>query len=787
MLAALLLAAAPLALAQVAEAPPVQRIQIEQVGPPAASEDLIRANIRTRVGAPYSRAAIDSDVRSLYATGYFSNVRVGEDRSSQGVSLTYVLVGKPVLMEIEFSGNSKYSRKRLLRKITSKTGEPIDERKLFADKQEILKLYQKKGYQKTQVDYKLKDIDEQAGRGKVLFEIKESPRVRIKEVNFIGAQAISENKLRRVVKTRRRWMLSWITGSGVLKDEQLEDDREKLAQHYRSEGYIDFSLDDVQFRTVEPGWIALDFHISEGRQYKVGAVEFKGNSTFGTDQIQQGVVVEGKTIQPAMGVGETFTPRGLIQDVEAIQDFYGSKGYIGQDNADRIPVRAVRNPNVETGTMDIVYQIAEGEPSYIEKIDIRGNTKTKDRVIRRELSVIPGEVFDMTRAKRSRTRLEGLGYFEKVETQVEPTDVPNRKNLVVGVEEKNTGRLYFGAGFSTIDEIVGFVELYQGNFDLFQPPAFQGGGQKLRLRVAVGSVRQDYTLNFVEPWFLGRKLALSVDGFHRQLDFLSPNDYYEERQTGGRVGLKRALGTENLIGGVSYTLQNIGIVDVIDGAPPSIQAEEGYSLLSEAGVSIAYDTRNHALQPDRGQRTELTADIAGGPLGAEKDFYRFELRSTWYFRGLADKHIIELTGAAGVVDSYGDSETVPFYERWFLGGMYTLRGFDYRMAGSDDTFEDGSQGAEPVGGGSYWFASAEYSVPLIFERLRLALFYDIGNVYRKAYEFDPGEYLDNWGVGIRFNSPFGPLRFDYGIPITTGRHTGDSGQFHFGVGYTREF
>jgi len=190
MLAALLLAAAPLALAQVAEAPPVQRIQIEQVGPPAASEDLIRANIRTRVGAPYSRAAIDSDVRSLYATGYFSNVRVGEDRSSQGVSLTYVLVGKPVLMEIEFSGNSKYSRKRLLRKITSKTGEPIDERKLFADKQEILKLYQKKGYQKTQVDYKLKDIDEQAGRGKVLFEIKESPRVRIKEVNFIGAQAI---------------------------------------------------------------------------------------------------------------------------------------------------------------------------------------------------------------------------------------------------------------------------------------------------------------------------------------------------------------------------------------------------------------------------------------------------------------------------------------------------------------------------------------------------------------------------------------------------------------------
>ena len=380
-------------------------------------------------------------------------------------------------MEIEFSGNSKYSRKRLLRKITSKTGEPIDERKLFADKQEILKLYQKKGYQKTQVDYKLKDIDEQAGRGKVLFEIKESPRVRIKEVNFIGAQAISENKLRRVVKTRRRWMLSWITGSGVLKDEQLEDDREKLAQHYRSEGYIDFSLDDVQFRTVEPGWIALDFHISEGRQYKVGAVEFKGNSTFGTDQIQQGVVVEGKTIQPLMGVGETFTPRGLIQDVEAIQDFYGSKGYIGQDNADRIPVRAVRNPNVETGTMDIVYQVAEGEPSYIEKIDIRGNTKTKDRDP-------PRAVGDPGRGLRhdppSEPNPARAGLFREVGpvSHRRPTAKPGRAS------RKNTGRLYFGAGFRCIDEIVGFVELYQ-NFDLFQPPAFRAWA-KLRLRVAVG-------------------------------------------------------------------------------------------------------------------------------------------------------------------------------------------------------------------------------------------------------------------------------------------------------------
>jgi outer membrane protein insertion porin family len=376
----------------------------------------------------------------------------------------------------------------------------------------------------------------------------------------------------------------------------------------------------------------------------------------------------------------------------------------------------------------------------VEKIEVRGNNKTKDKVIRRELAISPGETFDMTRVKLSKKRLEGLQYFEKVETRTEPTDVPSRKNLVVDVEEKNTGNLSFGAGFSTVDSIVGFVEVSQGNFDLFNPPTFTGGGQKARLRVQMGTERQDYILSFVEPWFLDRKLALGVDLYHREMDYQSRANLYSETRTGGRLSLTRALGSDFLIGGVSYTFENVGINDVPTNAPPSIQQAKGSSLLAKLGASLAYDTRNSTMLPDRGQRTELLADLAAAP--GDHEFYKVELKTTWYLKIPKDpmNGIFELSARAGVADAF--SGTVPFYERFYLGGMYSLRGFNYRDVGpqeayipySSDTNSVPTTAYEPVGGNTYWFGSLEYSVPVI-ERVRLAVFYDIGNVYSGAFSF----------------------------------------------------
>lgn len=753
--------------------PIIQKIVIQHVGPHAASDAMVRANIRVKEGDPYTRSTIDQDVRTLYGTGYFYNIRVGEERSPQGVILTYVVQGKPIVTEIQFTGNKRYSRTRLLKKISTKIGEPLDERKLFADTQAILKLYQNAGRPKTTVKY-TPNIVEEAGRGSVVFEIDESPRVKIEQVDFVGAQAFSQRKLRKVIKTRERWMFSWLTGSGILKDEQFEDDKERLADFYRNEGYIDFEIKDIQFENVDPKWMVIRFIVSEGRQYKVGAVEIKGNELFTDEQIFQGITVGGKPVKLTMTAGETFTPKGLTEDIEAIRDFYGSKGYIDAR------IFAQRTPNVERGTMDITYEIEEKDISYIEKVEIRGNTKTKDRVIRRELAVSPGEVFDMTKVDLSKTRLEQMNFFEKVDTQPEPTQVPNRRDLVVSVEEKNTGNLMVGAGFSTIDQVVGFIELNQGNFDLFNPPFFTGGGQKFRLRATIGTKRQDYVMTFIEPWFLGQKLALQTDLYYRELTYLS--DYYDEQRVGGRVGLTKALGSDFLIGGISYTLEDVGVLDVEEGAPQAFKDEEGHSLISKIGASLAYDTSNSAMLPSRGQRTELIGEVAGGPFGGEKDFYKIELRSSWFFRGFAEGHIFEVTGRAGVAEAYGNTDQVPFFDRYYLGGMWSLRGYKFRHAGADETFQNG----EPVGGNTYWMGSAEYSVPII-ERLRFALFYDIGNVYSDSYDFDFGNYLHNWGVGLRLNLPIGPLRFDYGIPINSGKDTGSSGKFHFGVGWNRNF
>ncbi len=784
LVALLLLGPPPLPAQPAAPAPlgPVKSVLIEHVGPQAASDDLIRANIRVKAGDPFTETSTNEDIRNLYATGYFYNIRAVPKFAPEGVTLTYVVMGKPILTDIQFKGNKTYSRTKLLKKMTSKVGQPLDERKLFADALAIQEMYQKAGYQKTKVDYEHGiSIVEKAGRGTVTFEITESPKVKIARVEFVGAQAFSQKRLSKVIKTRKRWMFSWLTGSGVLKDEQFEDDRDKLREFYWNEGFIDFDIKEVKFDAVSPKWMVIRILVAEGHKYKVGSVELKGNKLFPTQAIRtEGFRSAGKGTGLKMIEGQTFTPKGLHDDVEAIQNFYGAKGYIGKGEQSKIMVNAIKTPNVEKGTMDLVYEIEESEKSFIEKIEIRGNIKTKDKVIRRELAVSPGEPFDMVRVNRSKNRLEQMGYFEKVDAQPEPTDVANHKNLVIGVEEKNTGNLVLGAGFSTIDQVVGFVELNQGNFDLFNPPYFTGGGQKFRIRTQIGTVRQDYVLTFIEPWFTGRKLALSVDLFYREYNFLS--DYYNEREAGTRLGLTRALGSENLIGNVSYTIENIGIVNVQTNAPNAIQQEAGYSLVSKVGASLAYDTRNHVNLPDRGQRSEVLAELAGGPFGGDKDFYKLELHSSWYFKGLAEGHVLEVTGRTGVVDKYGDTTRVPLFDRWFLGGMWSLRGFKYHHAGADDTFD----GGEPIGGNTYWFGTVEYSIPII-ERLRFAVFYDIGNVYRNAYSYNFGNFLDDWGVGLRLNLPIGPLRFDYGFPIHSGANTGSSGRFNFGVGWTRDF
>jgi outer membrane protein insertion porin family len=788
----------------------VLEIDIKHVGPQEVSDDLIRANIRVKPGDPYLRVAVDDDIRNLYGTGQFYNIRVTDNFTNSGVVLTYVVQAKPRLTEIKFQGNKKYRNSKLLKKVTSKVGEPLDERKLFTDTQEIQKLYQKAGYPGTEVKYIL-NIDENTARGTATIDIKESPKVKIDDVEFIGASAFTQRELRKVVKTRRHWFLSWLTNGGVFKDEQFEDDKERLAEFYRSKGYIDFELKDVKIDHPNPRTMVIRFIVYEGRQYKVGSVKFTGNKLFSAEEIAagiralqpKGVLVKKTKLGPnglKMDVGDVFTPKGYLDDMQQVEDFYGAKGYI--DIASARNLNVVRIPNTETGTMDLEFKIDEGQKSYIEKIEIRGNNKTKDRVIRRELAVSPGEVFDMVRVRLSKQRLDGLNYFEKVDARPEPTEIPQQKDLVIAVEEKNTGNMTMGAGFSSVESLVGFAEITQGNFDLFHPPNFTGAGQKFRLRVQLGTQKQDYLASFVEPWFLGRKLQLGVDLYHRQLNFQSLEDLYDERRTGAHVGLTRALGSEFLIGSLGYRIEDVGIKfngsvssNSLPGGfglpsahpqiPDDLLAESGSSLITKFEATVAYDTRNSTSLPDKGQRTELSLELAG-PFGGEKDYFKIDLKTHWYFKGFFTGHVLEILGGTGVADAYGDTKNVPFYDRYYLGGLYSLRGYRYRSISPRQPDSFGFHSNEPIGGNTYWFASAEYSVPII-DRLRFAMFYDIGYVRSDFLSYTLNEYDDNWGLGLRLNLPIGPLRLDYGVPIHHDKFNGSSGRFQFSVGFERPF
>ena len=855
------------------KASPVQKITLQHVGQAAASDALIRANIRLRLGDPYSRKASDDDIHNLRNTGFFENVYVTEKQVAGGVEVTYTLVSKPVVTEILFEGNTggrKFRESKLRKKIRSRTGETLSRPRIFSDTRAILKEYQKGGYHQARVEYEVRH-DEALGQAAVVFQVDPGRKVKIDDIVFENTVAFSQRELRKVFKTRRRWWMSWLTGSGKFETDQWDEDLEMLTQFYQDEGYIDFKVREIKFGYPKEGRMVIRLDLYEGYRYQVGNVTFEGNTLFTEDQIRRGVQVLERPVAPFMLEGAIFTPTGLNEDRDAIRDYYEAYGYL-----DTI-VRVTKVPNTDQGTIDLVYSVKEGEISYVEKVEIRGNTRTRDKVIRRELAISPGEVFDMVSVELSKRRLEGTGLFESVDTQVEKIpELPNRRNLIVGVEEGRIGHLIMGFGYSSIEAMFAQAGYVQGNFDLFNPPFFTGGGQKFRLQITAGTRRQDYQVTFEEPYFLDRKLRFSVDLYHREIQYYSR--YFEQHQTGAKIGLSRTLWNDFTYGGIDYTIESIGIHDrssysemlmehdmlanglaevLPDGLPVNPfdwnpdddrlnQGELGElnnnRLVSKLGLFFAYDTRNHALMPSRGQRTQVNADIAGGPLSGDTEMYRLEVETAYYFPGFTEGHVWEVVGKVGVVDTFGDSRRVPYFDRFFLGGGYSLRGYDYRDIGprmqkwknekKDGKLgyyvnvegEDGkskgkefipvksnipyfpfdqtpqklpengdkwtpviTDGRETLGGSSYWLGSVEYSIPII-DRLRVAFFYDIGMVYEDSYEFEFSNYADNWGIGLRLFVPMlGPLRLDYGFPITHPDYVGGSGQFHFGVGFTRDF
>jgi outer membrane protein insertion porin family len=463
-----------------------------------------------------------------------------------------------------------------------------------------------------------------------------------------------------------------------------------------------------------------------------------------------------------------FIPSKLDKDVERLEDFYGKDGYLDTR------VRLVRKPNVNTGNIDIEYSISESEKFNVESVVIEGNSKTKSTVIVRELVLGPGDVFSTVLMKISKLRLENTRFFEDVNVTPQETNIPGRRNMRIALKEGRTGNLTFGAGFSSLERATIFAEVSQSNFDIFNRRSlFQGDGQKFRLRMQLGSQSSEVVLSFEEPWLFQKQLALGFSIFRTSSDYNS--SYYSQIETGGEVYLRKRL-FELVEGKLSYTYQIIDIKDVSSSASSYIRALEGSNTVSKIGFQLLRDTRDKIINTTSGNRVEINTDLAGGPLGGSDNFYRLEFRGSQFFPLFETQaQVLSLIARAGVVQNFGASDRLAYYNAFYLGGPYTLRGFEYREVGPRDDF------GEPIGGKSYGFFSAEYSIDIV-SPIRFAIFYDAGFVNKGAYDFSPLKYNDNFGFGLRLFVAGAPLSLDFGIPITGDAQNKKGNQFNFSFG-----
>ena len=736
-------------------APIIRSIEGEFTGPATISKERILAQMRTKIGQPYSAAVVQQDVEALYKSGAILNARIFAEPEGNGVKVIVQVQTRSIVREIVIDGAERIKAKRLRKEIKLRLNHPINEEQLEEARQKIIEVYQAHGFTDVNVQFRVDPIDERRGTARVVFTVNEGAKGAVAQIRFEGNAHFSDWRLRKEMKTKRKTIVSFLDKSGRLDETQLQQDLDSIREWYQNHGFIDVEVKDVRRERSPKGALTITIVIAEGPQYHVGKVTISGEKVAKEESIRALL---------KMKEGSVYSPKQLHDDAKSVADAYGSGGYIDL-------VITPESMPAGPALVDVHYKIEEGERSFVNRVNIAGNTRTKDKVIRREVLVAPGDVFNSVRAETTKKRLENLGYFSKVETYPEDTDVPGRKDLTILVQEKRTGSFSFGAGFSTVDQLVGFAELTQGNFDLFNWPTFTGGGQKFRLRVQYGTQRKDFLLNVTEPYFLDRRLALSGQLFFTEADYLSTE--YNQRNYGFTIDLRKPIGAFTYVS-LGYQLQDIDIYNVSSSASAFIKSQEGSFTESKILTSAVFDRRDNALLTRTGQRITLAPFIAGGFLGGNTQIYGWDLEGSQYFRLKWDT-ILLINGEIATVNTWGNGSDVPIFERLYLGGANNLRGFPYREVGPQDAT------GEPIGGQSMARATIEWTFPIV-EKARGAIFYDAGFVNLDPWSFGFQHFASDIGVGIRLNLPIGPLRLDYGYPLQRdGYHGG--GHFNFSVGY----
>lgn len=705
--------------------------EVRVLGTRRVGSDAVEVKLKSMAGEPLSAKLVREDIHAIYAMGYFEDVTASVSEETEGTGggvLTFIVREKPVVKKLAFKSNEGLSEEKLRGALTMKTGTMLDRALVRHEAERLKALYSESGYYLAEVLGRVtkKDLD-----ATVTFEINEGPKVTVKRLGFIGNAAFSDKELRGLMETTERGFFSWLTGSGSFSEEVFSNDLARIMNHYFDNGYIRAEiLEKTVLLSRDKRWFYVTVAISEGAQFKVGSLRIGGELL--ADEAE---LVEKLVIEP----GEIFNRSRFSKGLEALRAFYGDKGYAYAD------LKTQTDLDLGKKTINLTVNITKNEPVYIERIEISGNVKTRDKVIRRELDVAEGDLYSLTGLKKSIDNLRRLGYFDDVSIQESEGSTPGRAKLDVEVIERPTGAFTFGMGYSSVDKVTTTASVSQSNF--------LGTGLKLNLSANLSSASSRYVLNLTEPWLFDKPISAGIDLYNTTQDY---HDFSMDKR-GGALRFGFPIRKRHTRMNFTYRYEEVEVSDVAATASATIKDQEGESTVSSTKVSVSHDSRNDFFFPSEGTVARASAEYAGGELGGTTNYVKYD-GSVLRFFPLPWEMALSVRGTLGHVLSFKGGE-VPVYERYYLGGINSIRGFESRSIGPRDPVTD-----EIIGGTTKALLNVEYLFPLFPEqRVKGVVFFDTGNAYEGSIE--TGDLRSGAGAGLRWFSPIGPLRLEWGYNL----------------------
>ena len=732
------------------------------------SDQVVRAKLESKTDAPFNQAAVSRDVRRLYELGFFNTVNAGVAEAAGKVVLTFTVQEKRVIEEVRIIGNKKIKDRAIRGALKMREGSSFVPEAYEDERKAVLGLYEAKGYANTTVDAVAENIG--PSRVRLVYTITEGRKARIHSIEFVGNDALTDHRLRKIMKTKRSW---WFFG-GKYEEEKFEADLASIVDEYGNRGRLEAQVPKTDLVYTDDGkGINVTVYVEEGPEYKMDTLDVAQNTVFDDDEMMQVAKVK---------PGDVHNKGQVAKDVQSLQKDYQSSGYVDAVVTPQVTL------NRDTKTTRVVYNISEGDLKYIREIRVTGNNVTKDEIVRRQMLLIPGERYDGAAVEQSKQRLDNSRFFESVRITLEqPTDKDSAdmfNDMLVDVEEGKTGTFNFGAGYSTEDGIGGFGELRLTNFDIANWPTFSGGGQQLRLRINQAEHRDQYSISFTEPEFLGYPVSMGVDLFDESYEVTGGADYTED-QKGGQLRFGKALSPYvQATAGLLY--QDTDISGIPWYANREIRSQVGSSTTFGPRFQIERNTLDNKYDPTKGSWHILALQAAG--FGGDNEFAKLEQDSTWY-KPIADgqKWVLSARARHGIMDSYGSTDDVPLQDRFYAGGTNTVRGYDNRDIGPkvrEYQVLCAKWGDWFATGGNIrmiYNLEAKYKVT---KDLRLYGFVDAGGVWGDAGDFDFGDFRYSAGLGLGFNVPMlGPIRVDYGFPLNPDDTQSSSGRLHLATGY----